>query len=127
MPRNPTSESSSKGPRTSKFKPPRPSNPSLARRNTADDERTAQASSSSGESPAIPPDMLTRLLHEFFKDENTKISSDANTLVAKYMDTFVKEAIARAVIEKNENSDSSDKFLEVEDLEKLAPQLLLDF
>ena len=41
------------------------------------------------------------------------MSNDANTLVAKYMETFVKEAIARAVIEKNENSDSSDKFLEV--------------
>lgn len=116
MPRGQTSESSSKRPRTSAFKPPRPSNPSLARGNTAtarEGEETPTQTSSSGDSPTIPSDLLTRLLHEFFKDENTKMSNDANTLVAKYMETFVKEAIARAVIEKNENSDSSDKFLEV--------------
>ena len=50
--------------------------------------------------------------------------------VGKYMETFVREAMARAAfarIEAEELSGTGDGFLEVEDLEKLAPQLLLDF
>lgn len=68
----------------------------------------------------IPPELLTRLLHEFFEKDGTRISKDANKAVAKYMDVFVREAIARCAVEKHSG------FLEVEDLEKVAPQLLLD-
>ncbi|KAK3683345.1 CENP-S associating centromere protein X-domain-containing protein, partial [Podospora appendiculata] len=70
----------------------------------------------------IPPELLTRLLHEFFEREGTtRITRDANDAVARYMDVFVREAIARAAAERPEG-----RFLEVEDLEKIAPQLLLD-
>ncbi|KAL7623905.1 hypothetical protein AAE478_005461 [Parahypoxylon ruwenzoriense] len=68
----------------------------------------------------IPPELLTRILHEFFEKDGTRVSKDANAAVAKYMDIFVREAIARTVVEKEKG------FLEVEDLEKVAPQLLLD-
>ncbi|CAJ2511786.1 Uu.00g074110.m01.CDS01 [Anthostomella pinea] len=68
----------------------------------------------------IPPELLTRLLHEFFEKDGTRISRDANAAVAKYMDIFVREAVARTAVEKGAG------FLEVEDLEKVAPQLLLD-
>jgi solute carrier family 25 (adenine nucleotide translocator) protein 4/5/6/31 len=68
----------------------------------------------------IPPDLLTRLLHEFFAKDATRISRDANAAAGKYFDVFVREAIARAAVEKNVG------FLEVEDLEKISPQLLLD-
>ncbi|KAI1494438.1 CENP-S associating centromere protein X-domain-containing protein [Biscogniauxia mediterranea] len=68
----------------------------------------------------IPPELLTRILHEFFEKDSTRISKDANAAVAKYMDIFVREAIARTAVEKESG------FLEVEDLEKVAPQLLLD-
>jgi hypothetical protein len=47
----------------------------------------------------IPPQLLTRLLHEFFEKEDTRITRDANDAAAKYMDTFVREAIARSVRE----------------------------
>ncbi|KAJ0107327.1 hypothetical protein J7T55_015793 [Diaporthe amygdali] len=66
----------------------------------------------------IPPELLTRILHEFFEKDGTRITKDANNAVAKYMDIFVKEAIARAAAERDGG------FLEVEDLEKIAPQLL---
>ncbi|KAK2597976.1 hypothetical protein QQS21_005892 [Conoideocrella luteorostrata] len=69
---------------------------------------------------SIPKELLTRVLHEFFTKDATRISRDANAAVGKYMDIFVREAIARAAVEKNAG------FLEVEDLEKVAPQLLLD-
>ncbi|KAL9010171.1 MAG: hypothetical protein Q9173_004871 [Seirophora scorigena] len=83
--------------------------------------------------PTIPPQLLTRLLHHHLekKDDGVKqIGKDANALVGKYMDLFVREAIARAAFERNqtdEGTGTGDGFLEVEDLEKLAPQLLLDF
>ncbi|KAI1187722.1 CENP-S associating centromere protein X-domain-containing protein [Nemania serpens] len=68
----------------------------------------------------IPPELLTRILHEFFEKDGTRISKDANKAVAKYMDIFVREAIARTAVERESG------FLEVEDLEKVAPQLLMD-
>ncbi|KAI5928256.1 CENP-S associating centromere protein X-domain-containing protein [Camillea tinctor] len=77
-----------------------------------DDEQESQKT--------IPPELLTRILHEFFEKDGTRISKDANAAVAKYMDIFVREAIARTAVEKEGG------FLEVEDLEKVAPQLLLD-
>lgn len=48
----------------------------------------------------IPPELLTRILHEFFEKDGTRITKDANNAVAKYMDIFVKEAIARAAAER---------------------------
>lgn len=42
----------------------------------------------------IPSDLLTVLLHEFFK-EKTRMSKGASKAVGKYMDTFVRETVAR--------------------------------
>ncbi|CAI7676821.1 unnamed protein product [Penicillium manginii] len=81
--------------------------------------------------PTIPPKLLTRLLHQHFSNEKTKVAKDANSIVAKYVDVFVREAIARAAYERAETNNggkgASDGFLEVEDLEKMAPQLTMDF
>jgi len=81
----------------------------------------------------IPPELLTVLLHSFFKKEGTRIGKEANKAVGMYMETFVREALARAawIREEGNNGEGGARdgggFLEVEDLEKLAPQLLLDF
>ncbi|GLA25669.1 hypothetical protein M752DRAFT_326274 [Aspergillus phoenicis ATCC 13157] len=81
--------------------------------------------------PVIPPKLLTRLLHHHFQNEKTKIAKDANTVVAKYVDVFIREALARAAFERSEavgkGAAVGDGFLEVEDLEKMAPQLVMDF
>ncbi|OGM39364.1 hypothetical protein ABOM_011904 [Aspergillus bombycis] len=82
--------------------------------------------------PAIPPKLLTKLVHHHFKGQKTKIAKDANEVVAKYVDVFVREALARAAFERAEGAKGvergvGDGFLEVEDLEKMAPQLVLDF
>ncbi|OAA71019.1 CENP-S complex, centromere protein X [Akanthomyces lecanii RCEF 1005] len=82
-----------------------------------------EAKSSGGDATAdksIPKDLLTRILHDLFEKDATRVSRDANAAVGKYVDVFVREAIARAAVEKRSG------FLEVEDLEKIAPQLLLD-
>lgn len=53
-----------------------------------------------GPENTIPPELLTRLLHEFFEKDDTRLSKDANAAAGKYMDVFVREAIARCVHER---------------------------
>lgn len=80
----------------------------------------------------IPAALLTRLLHEFMSD-GMKISKSADAAMGVYVDTFVREAIARARfgmegdVEADVDGFGRRDFLEVVDLEKLAPQLVLDF
>ena len=52
--------------------------------------------------PTIPPALLTKLLHHHFKDNKVRVGKDANGAVGKYMETFVREAIARAAFERSE-------------------------
>ena len=79
--------------------------------------------------PSIPPKLLTKLLHHHFENDQTRIGKDASKLVGQYMETFVREALARAAYERAKVDDggAAKDFLEAEDLEKLAPQLLMDF
>ncbi|KAF9249774.1 uncharacterized protein N7518_005852 [Penicillium psychrosexuale] len=92
-----------------------------------------QAEDVTSSDPKIPSKLLTRLLHQNFQNEKTKVAKDANSVVAKYIDVFVREAIARAAYERAESDGNTggrglgDGFLEVEDLEKMAPQLTMDF
>lgn len=51
--------------------------------------------------PTIPPALLTKLLHHHFKDDIMRIGKEANGVVGKYMETFVREAIARAAFERS--------------------------
>ena len=63
-------------------------------------------------------------------DKSTRIEKGALELTGKYMETFVREAIARAEFERSDARNGegrTDGFLQVDDLEKLAPQLILDF
>ncbi|KAF2011014.1 hypothetical protein BU24DRAFT_51051 [Aaosphaeria arxii CBS 175.79] len=78
----------------------------------------------------IPEKLLARLLYEGFEDKDMKIQKGAMELVGKYMEIFVREAVARARFERSEarqGGSHMDGYLQVEDLEKLAPQLVLDF
>ncbi|KAK4667535.1 hypothetical protein QC763_310160 [Podospora pseudopauciseta] len=72
------------------------------------------------ERESIPPELLSKIVHELFEHKETKITKDANNALSGYMDVFVREAIARAAAERK------GVFLEVEDLEKVAAQLVLD-
>ena len=77
--------------------------------------QAATPSQSDEPPPTIPPKLLTRLLHHYFEDEETRLGKDANTLVGKYIETFVREAIARATFERAQAQDGSigAEFLEV--------------
>lgn len=52
--------------------------------------------------PLIKPKLLTTLLHRHFQDDKTKITKDAVRALAKYVDIFVREALARASYERTE-------------------------
>lgn len=71
------------------------------------------------------------MLHEGLEDKEVRIGKEAMAVTQKYVETFVREALARAMIGRQTEEESlggaGDGFLQVEDLEKLAPQLLLDF
>ena len=80
----------------------------------------------------IPETLISRLLHENFREDGTRMTKESVVAVTKYMEIFVREAIARAEKEARTKQEESgmgfgDVFLEVEDLERQAPQLLLDF
>ncbi|KAF2221635.1 CENP-S associating centromere protein X-domain-containing protein [Elsinoe ampelina] len=94
--------------------------------------------------PGIPPTLLTRIMHEFYADKDTKISRNANAMMRRYVDIFVREAVARAAegqkeAKKQEEEASGgnktgksralpdDIYLDVEDLERITPSMLLDF
>ncbi|CAI6336504.1 unnamed protein product [Periconia digitata] len=80
--------------------------------------------------PPVPAALLARLLHEHFEDKDTQIQKGAMNLFGNYLSIFVREAIARARSERDSAAKTgvrSDGFLQVEDLEKIAPQLVLDF
>ncbi|MCJ1309135.1 ADP-ribose 1''-phosphate phosphatase [Agyrium rufum] len=66
--------------------------------------------------PTIPPKLLTRLLHHHFSDPGTRLTKDANALVGKYFETFVREAIARAVHERMESSNENGGGRNMDDL-----------
>ncbi|KAI9726468.1 MAG: hypothetical protein M1828_001290 [Chrysothrix sp. TS-e1954] len=87
----------------------------------------AEVKNPADELPKIPSSLLTRILHEHFKHPDTQITKEAMVGVSKYVEIFVREALARADWERSKNGQADGGFLEVEDLEKLAPQLLLDF
>ena len=69
---------------------------------TSDPETTQASTNIHDPPPTIPPLLLTKLLHHHFSDEQTRIGKDANAVVGKYMDTFVREILARAAFERSE-------------------------
>ncbi|KAG9522476.1 hypothetical protein KCU99_g1765, partial [Aureobasidium melanogenum] len=86
--------------------------------------------------PLLPSALITRLLHESFDDKGTKIGKEANALTARYLDLFVREAVARATEVAKERKEMREAggqkvddgvWLDVQDLEEVAPGLVLDF
>lgn len=64
------------------------------------DQEAAAAADADEAEKTIPNKLLTRILHDFFAKDTTRISSAANAATAKYVDVFVREAIARAAVDK---------------------------
>uniref|UniRef100_A0AC11DWE2 Centromere protein X n=1 Tax=Ovis aries TaxID=9940 RepID=A0AC11DWE2_SHEEP len=68
-------------------------------------------------------ELVSKLLHLHFKDKKTKVSGDALQLMAELLKIFVVAAIRSVRQAQAEGLARVD----VEQLEKVLPQLLLDF
>ncbi|XP_075760338.1 centromere protein X isoform X2 [Pelodiscus sinensis] len=66
---------------------------------------------------------VNKILHLHFRDDKTKISSDALLLMAEMLKVFVRAAARGARQAQAEDLDRVD----IEHVEKVLPQLLLDF
>ena len=84
--------------------------------------------------PTIPQPLLVRLLHEHFADKATKIDKNAIQVLQKYFEVFIRETIARAALRKSQDAEGNGdidgmdvSWLELEDLEKVAGGMILDF
>nr|XP_060620836.1 centromere protein X isoform X2 [Anolis sagrei ordinatus] len=67
---------------------------------------------------------VNKLLHLYFKDDKTRVSGDALLLMVEMLKVFVREAAARGA-RQAETEDLTK--VDVEHVEKVLPQLLLDF
>lgn len=87
----------------------------------------------SGDIPSIPRALLLRLMHEHFASKETKIDKHALTVLEKYFEIYIREAIARSLLAKKEEvetgaaSQSEERWLEKSDLEKIVAGVVMDF
>ena len=124
-----------------KRKPPRQPSPMSVSSQESSDTLPGNGASASAppltqtnDVPTIPQPLLVRLLHEHFANKNTKIDKHAMQILEKYFEVFVREAIARASLRKKEDAEQEGSasavdvdWLELEDLEKVAAGMVLDF
>ncbi|XP_015681013.1 centromere protein X isoform X2 [Protobothrops mucrosquamatus] len=71
-----------------------------------------------------PEETVNKLLQLHFKDDKTRASGDAVLLMAEMLKVFVREAAARGARQAQTEDVTR---VEVEHVEKILPQLLLDF
>ncbi|XP_077022370.1 centromere protein X [Tamandua tetradactyla] len=69
-------------------------------------------------------ELVSKLLHLHFRDNKTKVSGDALQLMAEMLTIFVVEAAARGARQAQAEALAQ---VDVDQLEKVLPQLLLDF
>lgn len=76
---------------------------------------TSSASQDASKLQVVPPQLLSKLVHNHFQHEDTRITKEAMSVFEKYVETFVKEAIYRAHFERKKQ-EGDDGFLDVCDV-----------
>ncbi|XP_037013692.2 centromere protein X isoform X5 [Artibeus jamaicensis] len=77
-----------------------------------------------GTGTSFRKELVSKLLHLHFKDDKTRVSGDALLLTAELLKVFVVEAAIRSVRQAQAEDLAC---VDVDQLEKVLPQLLLDF
>ncbi|KAF2148571.1 hypothetical protein K461DRAFT_297975 [Myriangium duriaei CBS 260.36] len=141
-------------PSTSRAAPPRSPTPDVdveeddplspARANVPDlVGGVADAAAAAAAIPGVPPALLARIMHECFSSPYTQISRPAHEMMGRYVDVFVREAVARAAAAQREKASAKeggggggggggglgegDVWLDAAELEEVAPGLVMDF
>ena len=76
------------------------------------------------ENAFIKEETIKKLLQSYFKEEKTRLSPEALKVFTKFVEVFTREGIGRSMIQAQSEDVNT---VEVEHLEKILPQLLLDF
>lgn len=74
-----------------------------------------------GKRISIKQELLRDLFKKTFSDSSTRVGKEAIGLCMEYLRIFIKEAIQRA------QEGGEGGVLELEDFERVLPQLLMDF
>ncbi|XP_074967616.1 centromere protein X [Phalacrocorax aristotelis] len=77
-----------------------------------------------GRAGGFRKETVNRMLRLHFRDERTRVNGEAQLLMAEMLNVFVREAAARAV--RQAQVEDLEK-VDIEHVEKVLPQLLLDF
>ncbi|XP_052664036.1 centromere protein X [Harpia harpyja] len=77
-----------------------------------------------GHAGGFRKETVDRLLRLHFRDGRTRVNGDAQLLMAEMLNVFVREAAARAA--RQAQAEDLEK-VDLEQVEKVLPQLLLDF
>ncbi|XP_040845684.1 centromere protein X isoform X3 [Ochotona curzoniae] len=77
-----------------------------------------------GSDTGFRKELVSKLLHLHFRDDKTRVGADALQLTAELLRVFVVEAAVRGVRQAQAEDVAQ---VDVEQLEKVLPQLLLDF
>lgn len=101
-------------PPRSRRTPPRPARVRLVGAGGAMEEREG----------GFRKETVERLLRLHFRDGRTRVNGDALLLMAELLKVFVREAAARAA--RQAQAEDLEK-VDIEHVEKVLPQLLLDF
>lgn len=80
----------------------------------------------SSEEKTFNPETVQTVFKHAWKNENSKANKEAILLSCEFLRLFVVEAINRSS-EEQQSMDSSSNTIDVEHLERILPQLLLDF
>jgi hypothetical protein len=95
------------------------------------DEPTEERNDNPPLPATYPTKLVNRIMQESFANPNTRINADALAVVAEYLRLYTREAIWRAGQEREKNGTVAGMLtrgvLEVEDLERIAGPLNLDF
>ncbi|GAV55175.1 hypothetical protein ZYGR_0AS04990 [Zygosaccharomyces rouxii] len=76
----------------------------------------------------VPKETIVRILKlQAFEHESTIITEETVTMLQKYLEVFVREAVQRSVANKDSHGEGNGEVqLNHEDLEKITGMLLLD-
>lgn len=79
----------------------------------------------------VPKETIVRILKlQAFENESTSITEETVTMLQKYLDVFIREAVQRSIANKesqgNRGNGEGEIELNHEDLEMITGMLLLD-
>ncbi|KAI8889013.1 hypothetical protein K501DRAFT_6720 [Backusella circina FSU 941] len=75
----------------------------------------------------VNQDVLNSILKSNFKKRQTKINKDALKLASQFIGLLVSEAVNRSAEDLDESNPPDNTTIDTEQLERILPQLLLDF